>query len=148
MPDIRTYVINLDRAPERLAVMETQLQALRLPYERIAALDAANVTEAIVSSVTAPRLQRCRDSSADAALVFEDDAEIDADIADVVDAIHRLPPRADRQALAQRRDGADDGGRNGERVAPVLYRLSARLFLSPKSAAISSSPFFIPSLQA
>ncbi len=94
MPDIRTYVINLDRAPERLAVMETQLQALRLPYERIAALDAANVTEAIVSSVTAPRLQRCRDSSADAALVFEDDAEIDADIAAIIDAIHQLPPRA------------------------------------------------------
>ncbi len=138
MPDIRTYVINLDRASDRLAAMETQLQALRLPYERIAAVDAANVTEAMATSVTAPRLgalfkgmpgyrqnaksgpamywpevgryfvageiacylshgralQAFVDSGADAALIFEDDAEIDGDIADVIDVIHRLPPRA------------------------------------------------------
>ena len=138
MPDIRTYVINLDRAPDRLAAMDTQLQSLRLPYERIAAVDAANVTEAMVTSVTAPRLgalfkgmpgyrqtvksgptiywpevgryfvageiacylshgralQAFVDSGAEAALILEDDAEIDADIADVIDVIHRLPPRA------------------------------------------------------
>ncbi len=135
MPDIRTYVINLDRAPDRLATMDIQLQALRLPYERIAAVDAANVTEAMATSVTAPRLgalfkgmpgyrqnaksgpamywpevgryfvageiacylshgralQAFVDSGADAALIFEDDAEIDEDIADVIDVIHRLP---------------------------------------------------------
>jgi len=138
MPDIRSYVINLDRAPERLAAMATQLQSLRLPYERITAVDAATVTEDMVTSVTAPRLgvlfkampgyrqnatsgptiywpevgryfvageigcylshgralQAFVDSGAQAALVFEDDAEIDADIADVINAIHRLPPRA------------------------------------------------------
>jgi glycosyl transferase family 25 len=137
MPDIRSYVINLDRAPDRLAAMATQLQALRLPYERIAAVDATNVTEAMVTSVTAPRLgalfkgmagyrqntksgpaiywpevgryfvageiacylshgralQAFVDSGADAGLIFEDDAEIDADIADVIDVIDRLPMR-------------------------------------------------------
>ncbi len=39
----------------------------------------------------------CRRSSTPvltAALIFEDDAEIDADIADVIDVIDRLPPRA------------------------------------------------------
>ena len=134
MPDIRTYVINLDRAPDRLAAMTTQLQSLRLPYERIAAVDAANVTEDMVTAVTAPRLgglfkgmpgyrqnaksgptiywpevgryfvageiacylshgralQAFVDSGAPAALVFEDDAEIDADIADVIAVIERL----------------------------------------------------------
>ena len=138
MPDIRSYVINLDRAPERMAAMEAQFQALGLPYERIAAVDAATVTEAMVASVTAPRLgalfkgmpgyrqrttsgpaiywpevgryfvageiacylshahalQEFVDSGARAALIFEDDAEIDADIAAVIEVIDRLPPRA------------------------------------------------------
>jgi glycosyl transferase family 25 len=138
MPDIRTYVINLDRAPERLAAVDTQLRALGLSYERVAALDAANVTDAMVASATAPRLgalfkgmrgyrqsttsgpaiywpevgryfvageiacylshgralQAFVDSGAPAALIFEDDAEIDADIAAVIDVIDRLPPRA------------------------------------------------------
>jgi len=138
MPDIRSYVINLDRAPERLATMAAQFRALRMPYERIAAVDAANVTEGMVTSVTAPRLgglfkgmpgyrqnansgptiywpevgryfvageiacylshgralQTFVDSGVPAALIFEDDAEIDADIANVIDVIDRLPPRA------------------------------------------------------
>jgi glycosyl transferase, family 25 len=137
MSDIRTYVINLDRATERLAAMQTQLQALRLPYERIAAYDAASVTENMAQSVTAPRLgtlfmnmplnrrtaesgpmifwpeigryfvageiacylshsvslQAFLASGADAAVIFEDDVEIDADIAEVIDVVNSLPQR-------------------------------------------------------
>jgi glycosyl transferase family 25 len=40
MDGLQTWVINLDRAPERLARIDTQLQALGLPYTRLPAVDA------------------------------------------------------------------------------------------------------------
>ncbi len=40
MDGLQTWVINLDRAPERLARIRAQLQALGLPYTRLPAVDA------------------------------------------------------------------------------------------------------------
>jgi glycosyl transferase family 25 len=40
MDGLQTWVINLDRAPERLARIDAQLQALGLPYTRVPAVDA------------------------------------------------------------------------------------------------------------
>jgi glycosyl transferase family 25 len=40
MDGLQTWVINLDRAPERLARIRMQLQALGLPYTRLPAVDA------------------------------------------------------------------------------------------------------------
>ena len=40
MDGLQTWVINLDRAPERLARIAAQLQALGLPYTRLPAVDA------------------------------------------------------------------------------------------------------------
>jgi glycosyl transferase family 25 len=40
MDGLQTWVINLDRAPERLARISAQLQALGLPYTRLPAVDA------------------------------------------------------------------------------------------------------------
>lgn len=40
------YLINLDRSPERLAAMSTQLVAAGIPYERVAAVDGMVLTEA------------------------------------------------------------------------------------------------------
>jgi glycosyl transferase family 25 len=58
MLDIRAYVINLDRAPDRLAAIESRLQSLPMSYERISAVDAANVTQEMVRAIAAPRLGR------------------------------------------------------------------------------------------
>ncbi len=41
---LQTWVINLDRAPERLARIAAQLQALGLPYTRLPAVDARALT--------------------------------------------------------------------------------------------------------
>jgi glycosyl transferase, family 25 len=38
--ELRTWVINLDRAPERLARISARLAELQLPYTRLAAIDA------------------------------------------------------------------------------------------------------------
>lgn len=44
MQRLRTWVINLDRAPERWAAVSAQLQALQLPFERLPAVDARRFT--------------------------------------------------------------------------------------------------------
>jgi glycosyl transferase family 25 len=135
MTDIRGYIINLDRSPERLPAMDAQLHGLQLPYERIAAFDAANVTMDMALSMTAPRLgtlfknmaryhyiaetgpmifwpeigrylvageiacylshslslEAFLASGADAAVIFEDDVEVDPDVAEVIKAVADLP---------------------------------------------------------
>ena len=58
MLDIRVYVINLDRAPDRLAAMESQLRSFPMAHERISAFDAANVTKDMMNAIAAPRLGR------------------------------------------------------------------------------------------
>lgn len=44
MDRLQTWVINLDRAPERLARISAQLQRLGLPFHRLAAVDARAFT--------------------------------------------------------------------------------------------------------
>ena len=44
MNRLQTWVINLDRAPERLARIGAQLQRLKLPFTRLAAVDARALT--------------------------------------------------------------------------------------------------------
>jgi glycosyl transferase family 25 len=44
MNGVRTWVINLDRAPDRLARIAAQLDALRMPWTRLSAVDARRFT--------------------------------------------------------------------------------------------------------
>ncbi len=44
MNGLQTWVINLDRAPERLARIHEQLQGLQLPYTRLPAVDARSMS--------------------------------------------------------------------------------------------------------
>jgi glycosyl transferase family 25 len=46
MESLKAWVINLDRAPERLARISAQLQRLGLPWERLQAVDARALTPA------------------------------------------------------------------------------------------------------
>jgi glycosyl transferase family 25 len=45
MDDLRTWVINLDRAPDRLQRISGQLQRLGLPWTRLRAVDAREMTK-------------------------------------------------------------------------------------------------------
>ena len=51
-------MINLDRAPERLARISAQLQRLQLPYTRLAAVDARALTPAQQAELDAPAFRR------------------------------------------------------------------------------------------
>lgn len=44
MATIRTYVINLDRSPQRMASLAPQLAAIGLDYERVSAVDAQQMS--------------------------------------------------------------------------------------------------------
>lgn len=98
-----TYVINLDRASERLEYMQRQLNALSLPYERVDAVDGSRLTRPVagfdergynllhgrkfhpgevgcyLSHMQA--LRKFMDSGADYGLILEDDSQLSADLA-------------------------------------------------------------------
>ncbi len=100
------YLINLDRAPDRLALMEAMLSDLSLPFERVSAIDGKSLqfpTADFCERSYTMRHGRRRNqaevgcylshiacahkllaSSAEHALVLEDDAVLPDDIHDIV----------------------------------------------------------------
>jgi glycosyl transferase, family 25 len=99
MDGLQTWVINLDRAPERLARITAQLQRLQLPFTRLAAVDAKAFTPAQAALLDEAAYRRKHGmrpvpgelgcylshvavlraflaSSAQAALVLEDDVQL------------------------------------------------------------------------
>ena len=90
------YVINLDRRPDRMASMATQLKRIGLPFERIPAVDARCLSVsgkapivkapimdfgAVACSLShAKALRTFLGSPHSAALILEDDAELAADV--------------------------------------------------------------------
>jgi glycosyl transferase family 25 len=58
MNGLRTWVINLDRAPERLARVSSQLQRLQLPFTRLAAVDARALTAEQRAALDEPAYRR------------------------------------------------------------------------------------------
>ncbi len=51
MNGLQTWVINLDRAPDRLARISSQLQHLGLPFTRLPAVDAGSLTPAQAAAI-------------------------------------------------------------------------------------------------
>jgi glycosyl transferase family 25 len=58
MDGLQTWVINLDRAPERLARISAQLQALGLPYTRLPAVDARALKPEQLAALDEPAYRR------------------------------------------------------------------------------------------
>jgi glycosyl transferase, family 25 len=132
--EIRVYVINLDRATERLAAMGALLGRLGMPFQRISAFDAKNLTIEQARKMTSPRLgaiirdlpfylgceesepsiyfpelrrylcageiacylshvctiETFMQSGAEAAVIFEDDVDIDSDLPGLLSAVNGL----------------------------------------------------------
>lgn len=101
---MKTFVINLDRCPDRMQSIKQQLNTLNLPFERISAVDKHNLTSQYICSITHnSRIDRewlrplnagqiacflshkkcweaLLNSKENWALILEDDAELSADI--------------------------------------------------------------------
>lgn len=58
MSGLQTWVINLDRAPDRLARVSAQLQRLQLPFTRLAAVDARALTPEQRAALDEPAYRR------------------------------------------------------------------------------------------
>ena len=94
MPHLPVYVINLDRRPDRLATIGRDLDRLGLSFERVAAVDARDLSDAdrltslpfidlgavACMQSHAEALRRLLLTSHAAALVLEDDAELASDV--------------------------------------------------------------------
>lgn len=98
------YVINLNRRPERLASITESLRRLGLSFERIAAVDGAELSAAEDTVRTLGRaehgclvshyeaLRRFLASNETAALVLEDDAKVASDLPSALEGKDWWPP--------------------------------------------------------
>jgi glycosyl transferase, family 25 len=120
---LQTWVINLDRAPERLARISEQLQRLRLPFTRLAAVDARAMTaeqQAALDTTTycqkhgmtpllgelgcylshVAALRLFLQSTASFALILEDDVVLHKSLTPVLSGLMAHPTRWDMVKLS------------------------------------------------
>jgi glycosyl transferase, family 25 len=120
---LQTWVINLDRAPQRLAHITEQLQRLKLPFTRLAAVDARAMTAAQQAHLDAPAycqkhgmtpllgelgcylshvavMQAFLQGTAAFALVLEDDVVLHSSLTSVLSGLVRHPMRWDMVKLS------------------------------------------------
>ncbi len=120
---LHAWVINLDRAPERLARIRAQLERLKLPWTRLPAVDARAFTPAQAAALDAPLyrrrhgmepapgelgcylshvevMRRFLASDAEFALVLEDDVLLGAALPAVLDGLAALHARWDMVKLS------------------------------------------------
>ncbi|MFM7506236.1 MAG: glycosyltransferase family 25 protein [Rubrivivax sp.] len=141
-------MINLDRAPDRLARVCEQLERLRLPWQRLPAVDARALTPAQRALLDEPAfhhrhgmtplpgelgcylshvevMRRFLASDAEAALVLDDDVRLQDSLPAVLAALMRCPGRWDVVKLSAVHSGtpvavADLGG--GHALAVMLSK--------------------------
>lgn len=150
---VKIYVVNLERAPDRLTHMAAQLQRLGLDYEVVAAVDGAELTptdrrglvdESAVSAMPqwltagavgcalSHRLvyERMLSDGHQIALVLEDDVRLEPSVVGLLAAVEEALRGAEVALLNYRsRRVCHFDGRTGKVLAPQ-YRL-----LSPQEAA-------------
>ena len=123
MTGFQTWVINLDRAPERLARITAQLERLNLPFHRLAAVDARSMTDEQRALLDEPAYRRKHGmqpvlgelgcylshvqvmraflaSRAEFALVLEDDVLLGDSLPAVLHGLARLSGRWDMCKLS------------------------------------------------
>lgn len=148
MDGLQTWVINLDRAPDRLARISQQLQALDLPFTRLPAVDARCLTPAQAAAIDEAEYRRkhgktpvagelgCYLSHVEVmrsfmaggarfALVLEDDALLHASLPAVLQGLVKHAERWDMVKLSAVHSGTPVAGIEvapGHRLAVMLSR--------------------------
>ncbi len=141
---MQSYLINLDRAPERLARMRALLEARGVAFERVPAIDARAFTaeelalyraQCLLPEAMAPGdiacgathlsiLRRIAEGEEEYGFVMEDDIHLAADIAALLGSTDWIPPDADLVKLETFRARTVVGGpwirlANGRRLAKL-----------------------------
>jgi glycosyl transferase, family 25 len=151
MDGVQTWVINLDRAPERLARITQQLQRLRLPHTRLPAVDARALTPVQAASIDEAAYRRKHGmtpvpgelgcylshlavmhaflaSDARAALVLEDDVQLHDTLPAVLQGLMQQAGRWDMVKLSAVHSGTPVAVTEvapGHRLAVMLSRCTA-----------------------
>jgi glycosyl transferase family 25 len=163
MEGVQTWVINLDRAPDRLARLREQLERLGLPFTRLPAVDARAFTPAQRAQLDEPAFHRRHGMTplpgelgcylshievmhaflagdAEAALVLEDDVRLHDTLPAVLGALMRCRERWDVVKLSAVHSGtpvtvADLGG--GHALAVMLSKCtgSSAYLMNRRAAA-------------
>lgn len=156
-------MINLDRAPDRLARISAQLQRLQLPYTRLAAVDARALTSDQKAALDEPAFHRKHGmtpvpgelgcylshvavmraflaSSAEFALVLEDDVQLQDELPAVLQGLMQHPARWDVAKLSAVHRGTPQPYLEvapGHQLAVMLSRCTAAsAYLMNRRAAI------------
>lgn len=151
---IPTFVINLDRRPERWAAISANLDGLGIAYERVSAVDGALLDDrdrwpkvtAAEQGCTLSHLEAIRrfsETSAPSALILEDDVEVASDLPRLLDSFDWWPGGArvvkiDTSGLREfvgPRFGKMDNGRSLHRVVYTHIGCGG-YFIGPEAAKI------------
>jgi glycosyl transferase family 25 len=148
MEGLQTWVINLDRAPDRLTRISRQLHDLRLPFNRLPAVDARCLTPAQAAAIDemgyrrkhgktplagelgcylshVEVMRRFMAGAARFALVLEDDALLQPSLPAVLRGLLQHPARWDMVKLSAVHSGTPVRGIEvaaGHRLAVMLSR--------------------------
>ncbi len=171
MDRLRTWVINLDRAPERWASVSAQLQRLGLPFERLPAVDARAFTpqqRAQLDDATFRRrhgmtplpgelgcylshvevMQRHLASGAEFALVLEDDVRLTDRLPAVLQGLMANPGRWDMVKLSAVHSGTPQPYLEvapGQHLAVMLSRCTgSSAYLMNRRAAAAYAHGLLP----
>lgn len=111
----KVFVINLERSPERLAVISSRLNEFDIPFERVEAIDGKTLSDSVVEEVSPAHVvsktyhrslskaevacslshrkawRKIVEDDLDFAIVLEDDAEILDNFPRVLDLLAELP---------------------------------------------------------
>ncbi len=164
MTALQTWVINLDRAPDRLARVSAQLQQLQLPYTRLPAVDARALTPEQRAALDEPAYRRKHGMSpvpgelgcylshvavmraflagdAQYALVLEDDVLLKDSLPAVLQGLMRHPDRWDVVKLSAVHRGTPVPYLDvapGHRLAVMLSRCTgSSAYLMNRRAALA-----------
>jgi glycosyl transferase family 25 len=157
LPQVMTYVINLDRSPQRLAAMTERLAPLPLTWQRISAVEGKHLNLPKLQALSIPQflanhgkqpkpaevgcyLSHLKvfeaflatpESEAEFALILEDDVKFAPDFMDVLSGL--IHHRADWDLV--RLSGFHSGGPVGIRELCPGRRLAIMFFKQTSSAA-------------
>jgi glycosyl transferase family 25 len=171
MDRVQTWVINLDKAPDRLARITEQLQGLRLPFTRLSAVDAGRLTTEQRAALDEPAycrkhgktpllgelgcylshveaMHRFLAGPADFALVLEDDVLLHPTLPAVMQALVACADRWDMVKLSAVHSGTPVpvlGLGSGHHLAVMLSRCTgSSAYLMNRRAAAAYAQGLLP----
>jgi glycosyl transferase family 25 len=156
---IPVFVINLDRAPHRMAEMHERLNALGIAYERFAAVDGSTITDEDIGRIAPAKtwmgrrrptkgeigcflshrelLKKIEAEGYELACILEDDVELSRDFASFLDPTFELPANTGvlKLEIANPRPSL--------KIIEVSERVNSKLVFIPEGGEPGSAAYIV-----